>query len=70
MLISDRSSDDTNPGSRRTNHDEGEDVDLVFEDEEKDREDAAKTVDGEEGERDAQDSAVLVYLVELWFVGR
>lgn len=65
---------DTNPGSRRTNHDRGicdggDDVDVPLEDEGKDREDAAEAVDGHKGERDAYDGAVLVDLVELWSVG-
>ena len=43
---------------------------MALKDEGKDREDAAEAVDGHEGERDAQDGAVLVDLVKLWPVGR
>ena len=55
-----KASQDTDPGRRRTNQDEGEsdDVDLLFEDEGKNRDHTAETVDGHEGEGDAQDSTV------------
>ena len=63
-------SQDTDPGGRRRNHDEdicdiGNDIDLLLEYEEKDREDAVEAVDGHEGKRDAMDSTELVDLVEL-----
>ena len=48
----------------------GEDIDLLREDEEKDREDAAEAVDSHEGERDAQNSTELVNLLNLWLVER
>ena len=63
-------SQDTDPGGRRRNRDEdicdiGNDIGLLLEDEEKDREHGAEAVDGHEGKRDAQNSAELVDLVEL-----
>jgi hypothetical protein len=53
-----------------TDHDEGvgdcgEDVELALEDEREEGEDAPEEVDGHEGERDAEDGAVLVDLVVL-----
>lgn len=56
---------------RQTNHDErvcdgSEYVKFLLEDKGKYREDAAKEVDGHEDERDAEDCAVLVDLIELW----
>ena len=66
---------DTNPGSRRTNHDEGVCdgglyVYVLLEDEGKDRENAAEAVDGHEREGDPQDGTVLKDLVVLWPAGR
>ena len=51
-------------------YDGGKDVDLVFEHGGQVREDAAQTVDGHEEERNAQNSTMLVDLVELRPVGR
>lgn len=48
----------------------GEEIDLLLEDEVKDREDATEAIDSHEGERDAQDSTELVDLVNLWLVDR
>ena len=61
-------SQDTDPDGRRRNHGEdicdiGNDIDLLLEYEEKDREDGAEAVDGHEGKRDAVDSTELVDLV-------
>jgi hypothetical protein len=76
MLISKKSSHDTilYHTGRRMNHegkcDGGEDIDLAFEDGRRVPEDAAETVDGQEEERNVQDSTMLVDLVELWPVGR
>jgi len=59
------------PLARRTNHDEGvrdsvKDAEVAPEDEREDREGASEKVDKHERERDPEDDAVLVDLVELW----
>jgi hypothetical protein len=58
-------------GAPGTNHDErvrdgSGYVDLALENKGKYREEAAEEVDGHEGQRYAEDCAVLVDLVELW----
>jgi hypothetical protein len=59
----------------RTNHDDGvrdcsEDIDVALKGEREDGEDAAEEVDGHEGQRDAEDGAMLVDLVKLGPLGR